>query len=52
MIPTADSLRQCTECGQVFLAGSPAADRIPRTCPNGCGAAVLALSATSLEVGA
>lgn len=34
-------LRQCQECGQVYLAGEPAADRIPRTCPNECGAAVL-----------
>lgn len=34
-------LRQCQECGQVYLAGDPAADRIPRTCPNECGAAVL-----------
>lgn len=35
------SFRQCTECGQVWLTGEPAADRIPRTCPNDCNAAVL-----------
>lgn len=36
-------VRQCQECGLVYLADSPAADRIPRTCPNDCGAAVLHL---------
>jgi len=34
-------LRQCQECGQVYLTGAPAADRIPRTCPHECGAAVV-----------
>jgi hypothetical protein len=37
-------LRQCQECGQVYLAGEPVADRIPRTCPNECGVAVLDVS--------
>lgn len=34
-------MRQCTECGQAWLAGEPAADRVPRTCLNDCNAAVL-----------
>jgi len=40
--PTADkSLRQWTECWQVWLASAPSAGRVPRTCPNDCNAAVL-----------
>ena len=56
MNPTADkSLRQCAECGQVWLAGEPAAGRIPRTCPNECQAMVLLavpLTVRNYEVGA
>jgi hypothetical protein len=37
---SAPPLRQCTECGQVFLAGAPAGSRLPRTCPLECQAAV------------
>lgn len=44
MDPTVQPLRQCVECGQVFLVGEPAADRIPRTCPNGCEAMVIGVS--------
>jgi|CXWL01.1.fsa_nt_gi hypothetical protein len=33
-------LRQCMECGSVYLTGAPAAGRIPRTCPHDCQAVV------------
>ena len=42
MTPTADtSLRRCTDCGPVWLAGAPSAGRLPWTCPNDSSAAVL-----------
>lgn len=47
MLPTIQPLRQCGECGLVYLAGEPAAGRIPRTCPNECNAAVLKLTSQS-----
>ena len=40
-------IRQCAECGQVWLAGDPGAGRLPQTCPNDCNATVLEVYQTT-----
>lgn len=45
----ASVLRQCTECGQVWILADQAEERQPPTCPHRCEASVLTLTPENRE---